>query len=790
MLTLLVMLIGGIVLATVAGARRTQTAYGRFLARSSPADVVISPGSVPDGFYGELARLPEVTAIAVIAAYPLVRVLPSGQVDFSASTPWAIDEPYFYGIDRPNLRQGRLPRPDRADEVLVTQRLADQLHLGAGAHLTLRDLSDAHLDDIPIQVAPDEGTPVTFVVVGVGVLPLGVVSPTRESDAQSDANVYLSPAYYRDHGGTAGAFYAGASLRLRPGTDTASLRSKIDALAGSGVEFSEEALRRAAVTGAIRPQWGALAVFALLAGTAGLLLAGQALSRDITGGAAELPTMSALGMTRSAMAFAGLLPATGIAVGGAIGAAALAAATSGWFPVGAARLAEPHPGLTLNLAVLGGGAATMVALLVGWTAVPVWRSVRSATALHVPSRSETRRSRLAQRAVRAGLPPSATVGVQMALEPGRGRTAVPVRSAMTGAAVAIAAVVAAVTFGANLDRLVQTPTRYGWNWDLAVDAGFRQVTGQTALTIASSVPSVAEMAGGTYGTLAVGGRSVPAIGVDGLRGEVFPTLLDGRAPESSDEIVLGAVTLRATGKAIGQTVDVGDGDKRRPMRVVGRAVFPAFGRGSFSSTGLGVGAAVTTEALATTTAGPGSYNFVLFRYRSGADATSTSALLTAAFDSAGCPVGQCGFFRTRRPAQVNDYARVRGTPVALAALLAVLGAAAVAHAVVTSVRRRRTDLAVLKSLGFVGRQVSATIAWQATTLAVVAVAVGLPLGLVAGRQLWVLFARQLGIATGAANPWFTLALIPVLSLALVNLVAIPPALAAARVRPAAALRAE
>ena len=56
------------------------------------------------------------------------------------------------------------------------------------------------------------------------------------------------------------------------------------------------------------------------------------------------------------------------------------------------------------------------------------------------------------------------IGVRMAFEPGHGRTAVPVRSALAGTTVAVAAVVAALVFGASLLGLVSTPHRYGQNW--------------------------------------------------------------------------------------------------------------------------------------------------------------------------------------------------------------------------------------------------------------------------------------------------------------------------------------
>ncbi len=57
------------------------------------------------------------------------------------------------------------------------------------------------------------------------------------------------------------------------------------------------------------------------------------------------------------------------------------------------------------------------------------------------------------------------------LERGRGRTAVPVRSALMGAALAVAVVVATVTFGSSLDTLDSHPALYGWNWTYAFRSG-------------------------------------------------------------------------------------------------------------------------------------------------------------------------------------------------------------------------------------------------------------------------------------------------------------------------------
>ena len=107
----------------------------------------------------------------------------------------------------------------------------------------------------------------------------------------------------------------------------------------------------------------------------------------------------------------------------------------------------------------------------------------------------------------------------------------------------------------------------------------------------------------------------------------------------------------------------------------------------------------------------------------------------------------------------------------------------------TVVRRRRNELAILRTLGFVRRQVSATVAWQSTTLAAIGVVVGLPLGLVAGRWVWTLVAESTGVASDPIVPVLILLVVPGALLA-ANLLAALPGLAAARVRPAAVLRAE
>ena len=123
-------------------------------------------------------------------------------------------------------------------------------------------------------------------------------------------------------------------------------------------------------------------------------------------------------------------------------------------------------------------------------------------------------------------------------------------------------------------------------------------------------------------------------------------------------------------------------------------------------------------------------------------------------------------------------------------MLAVLAVATVAHVLLTGVRRRRRDMAVLKTLGFTRRQVLGTVAWEATALAAAALLIGIPVGVVAGRWAWALFADAAGVASQATVqvPLVLLA-IPV-TIALANVIAAWPGWTAARLRPATVLRAE
>ncbi|HEV2809287.1 MAG TPA: FtsX-like permease family protein [Acidimicrobiales bacterium] len=169
-------------------------------------------------------------------------------------------------------------------------------------------------------------------------------------------------------------------------------------------------------------------------------------------------------------------------------------------------------------------------------------------------------------------------------------------------------------------------------------------------------------------------------------------------------------------------------------------------------------------------------------YAAGVDPDDASAALQADWGKT--------VLRWVPPDQVENLRQVGGLPRVLAGVVAILAVSTLVHTLVTSVRHRRSDLAVLKALGFSRRQVWATVAWQATTLAALALLAGLPLGLAGGRWAWRLVAESIGTPAGAVTPIVAVLVTVPAVLATANLLAVLPARAAARVRPAVVLRSE
>jgi hypothetical protein len=564
----------------------------------------------------------------------------------------------------------------------------------------------------------------------------------------------------------------------------------------------------------------ALAIFAALTGLIALAVIGQLLNRQLILDSSEFPILRALGMSRSRLAVLSLARLTLVTTAGAVAAVAVAVAASPLMPIGPARFAEPAPGIDVNLPILAAGfviivAAPLLVLIPG--AVRAAARPPGAPGLVGPA-APVRLSRLSAVLGLAGSVPG-SLGVRMAFESGHGRSAVPVRSALAGTMLAVAAVVGAVVFGASFLGLVSTPHSYGQNWAQQLDLQVGSVPASTGRQVLAGISGLSGYAGGNYGQVSVAalggasasasasgsgsgrasasgsGTAVPAIGIDQLHGSRFLTLLSGRAPAGPGQITLGPRTLRMLGLHVGQRVRVSAGNSTSMMRIVGSAVFAAFTVGGGSATDLGRGAAVSASVLSQPNppACPGRatcYNFFLLRYKPGTNLHAAAGRLEAEVTRAGCPRGLCLVTADQRPSDIEHYTGVRDTPLVLGALLGVLAVGTLSHALLAGVRRRYRDLALLKALGLVRSQLLRVVCWQATALAAASLLAGVPLGVLAGRWAWAVFAWSAGVADQADVPaLLVLAAIPATAL-LANLIAVGPGWIEARIPAATALRSE
>jgi hypothetical protein len=786
LLAVLVGLAGGVVLAAVAAARRTDSAIDRFLAYNRPLDV--SVGGL-DPLVVE--RLPEVADADEGSLVPLAPATPSGSADPDGIiAAWAtIHGRLGVTTDRPILVRGRLPYPDRALEVAVNEPLAVHRHLRPGDTLRVLAYSPQQLERglDSSRIGPPRGPVLELVVTGVTRRPMDLNPVPVQQDViylGADA-LYLTPSFWAAHHNAVAGLGVALALRLHRGpADLDAFIAAVRALPGgrqAGIEIGSdaEATSRSAMR-ATRFQAVALVVFAVLAALAGLLVVGQGIARQIQLEAGDLPVLRAVGMTRSQIVAATLVWAVLVGVAGALLAVVLAVLASPLAPIGLAREAEVDPGLSVDGAVLALGALGVLLAVAARAALAAWWATRATGGRTAHGQASGRSSVVVDRVARAGATASAVTGIRLALESGRGDIAAPARAAVAGAAVAVAAVIASLTFAASLDRLVDSPALQGWNWDVVVGNPNDEVDITTKGELLARDPNIGgySLVDQPSEQLEIEGTAVPVLGMSAVKGAILPTVLDGREARSPDEITLGPATLRQLRRGLGDVVQVEDAAGRRhALRIVGEVLLP----GLSSEATMATGAVVTVAGLRALLPDARPDQFVV-RYAPGADLAGAHASLRRDFGPT--------ILRGLPPNEVENLRRVSGLPLLLAALLVVLGGATLGHLLVTVIRRRRRDLGILKTIGFVRGQVAATVAWQATTLGAVALLVGLPLGVAAGRWAWLLVNQRLGSLADPVTPAIALVVAVPATVLVANLVAALPARAAAATRPAVVLRSE
>ena len=703
-------------------------------------------------------------------------------------------------LDRVKVVAGRMFNPADPHAVVIDQHLADLAHVRLGGTL--------HLIGYPQRGNnPDvaHAARLAFRVSAIVVFSDQIVSGTKEL---SEPRILFSPAFARtpqarSFNPAGGAAYVMLRSRAERRSRSPTRQPLWPGGTGWGTSrWSTWRRIRRRPQRAIRPEAVALAIFAALVGLIGLALMAQLLSRQIALDSVEFPILRGLGMTRSRLVMLSLAGVAVVTGAGAVLAVGIAVAASPLMPIGPARLAEPSPGVEINLAILGAGFAAIAVvplLVVVPAALRAAARAQGALGLAEPG-APAHASRLGPALGRAG---------SVAGQPG-GADGVRARARADGGAGAQRpggddGGGGSGGGGDGLRRQLPRAGRHATSVraELGPGAGSagRGSTGRHGRAGAGAghwpdpVRGRQLRAGQRRGAGHGSAATIPAIGLDQLHGNGFLTLLAGRAPAGPGEIALGPRTLRTLGLHLGQRVEVSANGRTSPMRIVGSAVFASFSVGGGSATDLGTGAVVPASVLSQPNpqSCPGHvtcYNFFLLRYRPGTDLRSAAAQLRRVVTRDHCPPGLCLVTADQRPSDIQNYTGVRDTPLVLGAVLALLAVGTLAHVLLTGVRRRRRDLAVLKTLGLLRSQLLRVVSWQAIALAAAALLVGLPLGLLAGRWAWLLFADSAGVGSQADVPVPLVLLVIPVTLILAVLLAVVPGWTAARIRPALILRSE
>ena len=777
----------GAVMMLAAGARRTDTAYPRFARAYKAADVtIIRFPSQPGNDFAQLD-------FSVVAKEP--QVADAATLHFLATTEnlqiLAGDAAYGTTVNRPKLLEGRRPRADSLDEMMVSFLLAQSNHLHVGSHVPVH-----------FPVTFTKSLPVTLHVVGIEASP-GEFPPQISNGTPGQGGVaHVSDALYRSLKDQRVFTFDFLLLRLKHGSaDLPALNDELNRLANGLPQLNQDLNAQAAnVQRSIHLQAVALWIVSGLVALIGLLVLSQLLARQATIDATESPTLLALGMTRPQIWLTGMGRSAIIGIVGAAIGVVGAFAASPLMPIGTARIADPSPGVSFDPTVLGIGAVAALVVVLVLAAWPLWKSTK--VVQHETATAGSAKPSLAARSARlSGFPPPVSTGMRLALESGRGRTEVPVRSSLMSVTLAIAALAGALTFGASLNHLLNTPRLYGWKWDAHVTTNSDQPSSDPAVDALQSDPAVEDVAGVDTPPVLLDGRiRFDVIALDQKKGLLDPIVLDGRAPRQPNEIALGVKTLRDAHAHIGSTVRLLitaiTGSRDIPFTVVGTVVIPP----NSDSARLGSGAVITYDAVKRMA--PPDFKHLpqqtdlYFRFAPGVNKAQAMAAVrklpvvntngkgTTALEN------DYAIILPQRPTDLVNFGQVQNLPFLLAGLVAVLAAATLAHTLVTSIRRRRRDLAILKMLGFVPRQVRWTVAWQATTFVSAALLIGLPVGIAVGRVGWSAFASNLGTLPEPVTPSLRLLLTIPGAIVLANVIAVIPALMAGRMKPAPALRAE
>jgi len=813
-IVVLVGAIGGLALGSVAAARRTQSSYNTFLASTNPSDLtmtIYAPNIAP-----ELARLPLVKHVGIASLSVNAFPAKNGQPTFPKpldngtvlSTGSLVGE--YFSEDRVALVAGHIPNPSKANEFMADTLAAKAMGWHVGEYVHFYFYTDAQADVASFNVKTKPTVNLVMHLVGT-VVPNDDVL-LDQVDQLPEALIF-TPALTRQVVNNK-THYNVYALQLDHGVRDISTveREIIGALPpGTTYDFHVNSAVAAEVNRSLEPETISLGVFGLIAGLAALIIAGGLIARGLQREGDDIAILRALGGTPSMAATASAIgPLAAVVIGAGL-AVIVAIGLSPLSPIGPVRAVYPDGGFAFDGPVLGYGFLLLIIFLSVITLGLLLRRARR-VASHVRRLSAPQGSRAGRWASDIGLPVTAVVGIRFALEPPGERDAAPVRSALVGAMLAVMIVVTTLTFGSSLSTLVSHPSLYGWNWNYAITTNGNGVPPQAARLL-SLDPYVAAYSGDNFANAQINGVTVPIL-LTTHNAKVTAPILSGHEVRGPDQIVLGAETMQQLHKHIGQSVTVTYGTKKdypvyvppTSLTIVGTATLPAIGGTLTLHTSMGIGAMVPlsvepaafTKYLHNKIVALDGHSVEFVRLRKGAPPTLALASLRKIarygqqlVDKTPNGGGSSTFVQSvLYPAEIENYRTIGIIPDLLALALAVGAVVALGLTLIASVNRRRRDLALLRTLGFTGRQLLSAVAWQASVAGAVGAIFGIPLGILAGRWLWTLFANNIYAVPRPTTPFIPLLIVAFAALVLANLVAALPGRSAARTSAAQVMRGE
>jgi hypothetical protein len=778
----------GLVLALALIAQDTSSAVATYVARLDPPDgfaVYCPPGLAIENVnptacvrYDHLAELaalradPDVVAAGRLASTP-IRVRTRSE-DWREGFAWvSIDGLSAYG--HIGVVAGRKADPT-ADEVVVNEAFLAEHRARLGDVLDVATITWDEFDSGVSAFAEPAGTVVPMRIVGVvrTAADLTVALQNPNALPVSEAVVMLGPRWVERVGATSFARYqTGVAIDVRPGADLDDVARR--AVPDRPVYVSDESLvesETAGLSDAIAYEARATWVAAGLVALAVLVFVGQIVARQARREVDDAEALRALGATTSTFVRSSLPRWAVTATIAVLGSIVLGALGRTRGPIGVARsmLGRASPGLdpALATAVPAGLAALIIGVGLGATA--------RASRRRAPDRSARGR--------RAAPPmPTATAVAGLSwLFPssargrtrGRGQTT----AVVAGLAVAVAAAVASVSLVASLKHVTAEPQRYGAPWHAVVTSALGSGSSRYVVDRLAALDGIESAAGIVGHDGAIGDHTLyvyALVPVPGLPEGIEPAVVRGRAPTSSAEVALGAKSLAAAHASLGDTVELTYLERTRRLTVVGEVLVydnwePV----------PGVGAVVDHRLIDELDPTP-SFSDYAVRFEPGNRDAGVATLRTAFPGLVTEPTV---------PGAVRNLQRVSSWPALLSLIVVLLALTAFIHALVVTVRRQRGQLAVLQALGFRRCQISATVSWYVTALLVPALVIGAPLGVVAGRWGWSVFAANLGVPPIPIVPLAAVVTIVAAAFAAVNLIAFPLTWRSARSDLAQALRAE